>query len=224
MAVMTGIGTLCALSIVGTYLCTRPMIAAARALRVKAAVLEVIPGSTALSLFEVHAGGLLKEAPAASPSGRASRAHSLLAAYDDGRRLIGVGVPARGQGFQDTIALIYGYSFACSCLSGLTILESRETPGLGDRVETDARFRARFVGLVLHLAPDRRGLLEHIRSVAAGRSGIKYDIEAISGATISSRAVTRIVSESAARMIPVIIQNRDRLAASGPPRSGGRTQ
>ena len=53
-------------------------------------------------------------------------------------------VPAAGPGFQDTIALLYGYQPAEQRVVGMEVLESRETPGLGDKIFKDAEFVAEF--------------------------------------------------------------------------------
>ncbi len=50
----------------------------------------------------------------------------------------------RGMGYQDFIRLLYGYSPDDQAIIGIRVLESRETPGLGDRIETDADFLSNF--------------------------------------------------------------------------------
>ena len=45
-------------------------------------------------------------------------------------------------GYQDTIRVIYAYSFADRAIVGMQVLESKETPGLGDKIEIDADFVA----------------------------------------------------------------------------------
>ena len=43
-------------------------------------------------------------------------------------------------GYQDVIRVLYGYSFAEEAVVGIRVLESKETPGLGTRIETDPDF------------------------------------------------------------------------------------
>ena len=69
----------------------------------------------------------------------------------------------RGMGYQDFIRLLYGYSFDAEAIVGVRILESRETPGLGDRIETDPEFVNNFLGLDVSLnAAGDRPALQHI--------------------------------------------------------------
>ena len=44
-------------------------------------------------------------------------------------------IEAQGMGYQDVIRVLYGYSFADEAIIGIQVLESQETPGLGDRIE-----------------------------------------------------------------------------------------
>ena len=47
-------------------------------------------------------------------------------------------------GYQDVIRiLLYGYSPEHQAIVGMRVLESRETPGLGDKIEKDPAFLAR---------------------------------------------------------------------------------
>ncbi len=212
IVVMTGVGTVCGLAIVGTYLLTRPVIAEARAARLRAAVLQVIPGSVDVHSFELTAERIvaLDAGKRVAPGNR-----PVYGAYDASGALVGVAVPAEGQGFQDTIALLYGYSPTTGRLTGLLILDSRETPGLGSRIETDATFRSRFPGLSVPLRPDGQGLLKPPRPVSAGRRQAEHEIDAISGATISSRAVVHILGASLEKAIPRIQAQRSVLESRG---------
>ena len=65
---------------------------------------------------------------------------AVFAAYDAGGRLLGYGIPFEGAGFQDTIKLIYGYDPESRKVIGMEILESKETPGLGDKIFKDQNF------------------------------------------------------------------------------------
>ena len=57
------------------------------------------------------------------------------AGYDETGRLVGLALPARAMGYQDQIHALYGYSPEQEAIVGLRVLESRETPGLGDRID-----------------------------------------------------------------------------------------
>ena len=67
--------------------------------------------------------------------GIVSKANLVFAGYDDNDQLVGLAIEAQAMGYQDVIRLIYGYSFEAQAIIGIRVLESRETPGLGDRIE-----------------------------------------------------------------------------------------
>jgi electron transport complex protein RnfG len=68
----------------------------------------------------------------------------------------------------------------------MEVLESRETPGLGDKIIKDTDF----VGNFRNLAVDPTVVV-----VKAGRTS-DNEVDAISGATISSQAVVKIINMS----------------------------
>ena len=51
---------------------------------------------------------------------------------------------AAAQGYADVVRVLYGYDPACACIVGMTVLESKETPGLGDKIDTDPDFLLNF--------------------------------------------------------------------------------
>jgi len=93
----------------------------------------------------------------------------------------------------------------------MRVLESRETPGLGDRIQSDADFRARFQGLSVPLASDGARLAHPIEFVRHGARRKPWQVDGITGATVSSQAVTRTVATSAARWVPRIRRHLDDL-------------
>ena len=107
--------------------------------------------------------------------------------YDEQDDFIGYAMPAAGPGFQDTIAILYGYKPAQKMVVGMEVLESRETPGLGDKIYKDAAFVGGFSALAIE---------PEIFAVKKGTKSQPNEIDAITGATISSKAVVRIINET----------------------------
>ncbi|MGD8642403.1 MAG: FMN-binding protein, partial [Gammaproteobacteria bacterium] len=99
-----------------------------------------------------------------------------------------------------------GYKADERIISGYQILASRETPGLGTRVETDKAFRDNFTRLDVTLNASGDGLQHSIEVVKKGNKTKPWQIDTISGATISSRALGNIVAKSAEQWIPTIKQ------------------
>ena len=86
---------------------------------------------------------------------------------------------------EDVIRLIFGFDPTDGRVLGMKVLESKETPGLGDKIEKDSSF----VGAVV-------GVLAPILGLKAGRgTGDPHEIDMITGATISSRTVIAIINE-----------------------------
>jgi len=102
---------------------------------------------------------------------------------------VGWVVPASGQGFADRIELLIGLDAAAARITGLYILDQKETPGLGDNITTE-RWRKQFAGKPADVA----------LQVRKGPAEAPHEIEAITGATISSESVTAIVNAAVRRL------------------------
>ena len=107
-------------------------------------------------------------------------------------------------GYQDVIRVIYGYSFADEAIIGIRVLESKETPGLGDKIETDPDFLRNFEQLDVSLVEDRSALANPIVPVKSGEKSHPWEVDGITGATISSVAIANILNDSAQYWVPRI--------------------
>jgi len=115
----------------------------------------------------------------------------------------GYAVKATGIGFQDKITLMFGMDTEMTRILGLTILEQRETPGLGAKItDQDAFLRFwenRDIAAPLVLRKPPAGTPEEL---AAG------EVNAITGATISSEKVLDIVNLSLEKLKALYEQGR----------------
>jgi len=134
---IVGIGALCALLIVTVYQTTAARISENKARFLAAAISEVLPAASSTVAIEISEDGRIEEATdaAALPG---------FFGYDASGRLVGAVVTAEGMGYQDNIRVLYAYSFELDAIVGFKILDSKETPGLGDRVEIEPHFIANF--------------------------------------------------------------------------------
>lgn len=178
-------GLLSGLAIVGAYEATRPRIAANQARALRAAVFEVVPGADKLQRLAWRDGRL---EPAAGDAGGEP---SIYAGYGADGRFLGYAIPGEGAGYQDVIVLLYGFDPARRRVVGMRVLESRETPGLGDRIYKDAGFVAAFRDLAVE---------PEIELVTDGATAANQ-VDGITGATISSRAVVRILNDANAEWL-----------------------
>ncbi|MBN2120866.1 MAG: RnfABCDGE type electron transport complex subunit G [Candidatus Omnitrophica bacterium] len=103
--------------------------------------------------------------------------------FDKKSRLLGYIFLAEGQGYQGKIKMICGISPSLDKLLGIEILESQETPGLGARI-AEGGFKDQFKGLNV-LNP-----ITYLKSKPTEDS----QIQAITGATVSSRSVVSIIN------------------------------
>jgi electron transport complex protein RnfG len=207
---MGGIGLFCGVMIVLTFQLTLPIITANKARALEKAIFEVVPAARTKVVFQ-QVGDRLEPIEGDQPTVSAL----YYAGYDENGRLVGVALEAAGQGFQDIIRILYGYSPKCKCVMGMKVLESKETPGLGTKIETDPGFRANFDALSVALTGDGKSIEHPITLVKPGKKTDDWQIEAITGATISSRAVASIMEKSTAQTVPVIEQNLDVLEGGG---------
>lgn len=106
-------------------------------------------------------------------------------AEDSNGKLLGYAFTAEGNGYQGIIKLIAGVDAGITEMKGMEVLESTETPGLGAEIAVDP-FKAQFNGLKLDHA------IEYVKNAKPTKD---YEIEAITGATISSRAVVNILNK-----------------------------
>ena len=126
------------------------------------------------------------------------------AGYDENGSLVGVAIQAQGMGYQDVIRILYGYDPARDAIIGMQVLASKETPGLGDKIEKDPAFLANFDALDVSLAPDRHSIQHPIEAVKSGEKSQPWQIDGITGATISSKAIAGMLRESSAQWVPII--------------------
>jgi electron transport complex protein RnfG len=201
-----GVGVLCSLLIVFTFQATLPVITRNKAEALERAIFNVLPGAATRASFQVTDAGELV------PFEGEPRDELLVyAGYDDQGRLVGIAMEAQGQGFQDTIRLIYGYSPDKQHVIGMAVLESKETPGLGDKIIKDEDFLANFEALDVTLTEDGAALENPIAAVKAGQKEHPWQIDGITGATISSKAVADIIRSSTEYMLPILYEQIDQM-------------
>lgn len=180
VATLTVAGLLSGLLLATAYEVTLPTIEANAAAALRAAVFEVVPGTATMQKL-----ALVGDRFVLADGSEARDAVAVYAGYDKDGRFTGYAIPGEGPGFQDTIRLLYGYDPVQKVVVGMQVLDSRETPGLGDKIFKDEAFVAEFRALAV--APE-------IRVVKHGTGSAPNDVDGITGATISSKAVVRILN------------------------------
>ncbi len=179
-------GLLSGLAIVGIYELTLSTIADNKARELREAVFKVLPG---VSRFQklVYAEGTLQPATL-----QASGEEFIYAGYDANGAFVGYAIAGEGPGYQDTISLLYGYKPAQRRIVGMEVLDNRETPGSGDKIQKDPEFRENFRALAVE---------PKIIVVKKGTKPKPNQVDAITGATVSSNSVVSILENTNRRWL-----------------------
>ena len=114
---------------------------------------------------------------------------------DDEGLLAGFAIQATGVGFQDKITLMFGLDASLKEITGLTIIDQKETPGLGAKIEDWDAF------LQFWENRDATSLLTLRKPPASTIDKLlPTEINTITAATISSKKVMEIVNLSLQRV------------------------
>jgi len=173
--VLTLTGLICGAGLSLVNRKVEPKVLAQQRKATQEAVISVVPGAVRFNEKQVAEGAVYYEV------------------FDREGRIIGYALPGSGVGYGGQILLMVGVLPDFKKITGLKVLESVETPGLGGRI-TEKEFQERFTQLAL----------EPSVSLVKGKKSKENEIEAITGATISSRAVVNIVNETVARFKAVM--------------------
>ena len=181
MATLAVAGAVAGLAIVLVFQWADPQIQAHRAAALRAAVLEVLSEPASYQSLYVTPGGLSEAAPDGVDTVRAEK---VFLGFDESGDPVGYAVTGAEPGFQDFIGLIFGYDPAAGRLLGMKVLESKETPGLGDKIFKDMDFVNGFQGVETPIVGVKLG----------AATGADNEVDMITGATISSRTVIGIIN------------------------------
>jgi len=187
----------CGLLIVGTNLLTFNRIRSNTEVIMKESIAELLPSIDKQVVYRIEANGELTILHGLEGEGQ-----RLFAGFDAAGKFLGVVLEANGRGYADVIVAMYAYAPESKTITGFKVVEMHETPGLGDRIGSDPQFAENFKAL------------DTSHAIAAVKHGTKkspWEIDALSGATISSRAVGRMLQKSIEELGPVVTKNLDRI-------------
>lgn len=197
---MLSIGTVCAALLVFVYYTTAPIIKENHRELLQASILKLYPKSHGYKAYTL------------GETGQAEQEHEDITnadfyhIFDLNQQSLGYVIKASGMGYQDTIQLLYSYKPLEQTLNGYVIVSSRETPGLGTKIEKDKDFLNQFEAIPVTLNNEKTGLLHPIELAKKGKKEHPWQIDSISGATVSSRALVQILSRSTSYWAPRFIQ------------------
>jgi electron transport complex protein RnfG len=187
---------------------TADRIAANEQAALERAIFTVLPEATQSRSYVLSEDGLRLLAEGEKIS---DEKQAVYAGYDAEGKITGLAMVAGARGYQDIVKILYGYSLETECVTGFTVLLSTETPGLGDKISSDADFQANFECLDAQLNADRSAVANPIQTVKNGTKTDPWQIDAISGATVTSTAVGNGLQESTVRMLPQLAKHKSGL-------------
>lgn len=155
----------------GTDLLTKDKIAEVQAKAAQEARLTVCPGAVDFSETVVEVNGA---------------SYSVFEGTDEEGNTVGYAVTAFDKSYGGTIQIMTGFDKELK-VTGVEILSIDDTPGLGMNAKK-AEFRQQFVGKTGELTVSKQASADN-------------EIQALTGATITSKAVTRCVSAAYAAVI-----------------------
>jgi len=168
--VLTSIGIISGALLVSVNLLTKDRIASNKQKEIEAAVLRVIPGTKASQkIYE-------------------EKDFTVYQGKDDQGNLLGFAINTAAGGFQDKILYIFGLNIQLTRISSLYVLNQKETPGLGAKIANERAFLQFWEGKECSRPLSLRKPPVEKEKLAAS------EVNTITGATVSSRAVLSSVN------------------------------
>lgn len=186
-----GSGAFAGALILVAFALTSPAIEAHRAERLDAAITEVLRGPARYDTLYLVDGRLAAAAPADRDP---ATLETLYLGHAADGSPVGYAIVGQSPGFADVVRVIFGYDAASGTVIGMKVLESKETPGLGDRIEKDSAFVKQFDRVAAPL----------VGTKPATAKGTPNEVDLITGATISSRVVIKIINDALERLGPAL--------------------
>lgn len=180
-------GAFAGILVVAVYKVTLPSIKAHAGAKLEGAVREVLRSPARWDTLYLSGDKLSRTAPAGVDIGDVTKAY---VGFDASGKRNSVAVQAAEPGFQEELTLMVGFDPSNGALTGYTVLDQKETPGLGDKIELDTAFRGQFATKITPLKGNKAATTD------------PHMVQTITGATISSRAVIRIINNAVALWRP----------------------
>lgn len=177
------------------YALTLPAIEANKARVLEEAIGIVLKDAARVVSLQNTESGLVEE-PAVVYAVDTKTQNRVFLGYDEAGKPVGFALVNDAYGYgSDPIKLIFGFEPIQGEIIGLQVLEHKETPGIGTKIEDDVTFAGLFRPGTLENTPPRQPRLVGKRDDQYLPSD-PHQVDMISGATISSKAVIRIVNEA----------------------------
>ena len=191
------------------YQWTKPYVEENQRITTERAVLAVLPQAVTQKAYALSEQGV---APAAADS---PAEDVVYVGFDAAGKVVGIAARGASRGYADLVHVMFSYDPACECINALKVTKMNETPGLGDTVLRDPDFKRNFEALDARLNAEGTALANRIVTVKHGTKREAWQIDAISGSTVTSKAIGRGLDQSAQRLVPRIRRHLAELERAG---------
>jgi len=205
------VAAICGLIIVVAYEGSLSSVKENRRVATERAIHKVLPGAAKTLAYVALPNGSISPAAEADTGVNGVPFH---AAFDASGQLMGIAAEGSAKGYAGNVRIMFGYSPSCNCVVGFSVVSMQETPGIGDKILKDANFLANFKALDVRLAADMKALANEVKTVKHGTKTQAWQIDAISGATVTSRAVGRAINDAAQALLPVLVPHIEKIGSS----------
>ncbi len=128
------------------------------------------------------------------PGAKGPETVKIFVGKDEAGNIVGYAFTAKGPGFAGTIEVVVGLKIDKKTMFGLRVLNQKETPGLGTKI-MEEKFTGQFKGLSIEPK------IEYVKNKKPTKPN---EIQAITGATISSRAIVNAVNARVAVVLAIL--------------------
>lgn len=203
------ISLICGFSVTLAYQWTKPYADENQRVTTERAVRAVLPQAAAQKAFVLGAEGVSPASPESPPE------DTVYVGYDAAGKIVGVAARGASRGYADLVHVMYAYDPGCRCINAVRVTKMNETPGLGDKVVKDPEFQKNFEALDVRLDAADGALANRVVTVKHGTKREPWQIDAISGSTVTSKAIGRGINQSAQRLVPRIERHLAELGKGG---------
>ena len=218
------VAAICGLIIVGAYQLTLDAVEQNKVIKERRAVEKVMPDAKSVVGYYVFDDQKIEPVENVDKEPKKYPAAKLkfFAGYDAAGALLGIAAEGSAKGYADQVRVMYAYSETCQCINGMTVVSMKETPGIGDKADptkddiVDKQFMKNFTALDVKLAQDMKALANEVKAVKHGKKVNLWEIDAIAGATITSKAIGKGINNSAQALLPKVVPNLDKIRSKKP--------
>jgi electron transport complex protein RnfG len=190
------VSLICGFAVTLAYQWTKPFVEENQRITTERAVRAVLPQAAVQKALVLGVDGV---APATADS---PAEDTVYVGYDAAGKIVGIAARGAARGYADLVHLMYAYDPACQCINAVRVTKMNETPGLGDTVLKDPDFKRNFEALDARVNAEGTALANRIVTVKHGTKREAWQIDAISGSTVTSKAMGRALDQSAQRLVP----------------------